>query len=308
VQRALSLFDAAGFVYERKLQEVVFEIQSRYFAHEAALSKERAAEAMLEYAKTAAQTVEMEVRNGLSAMPELLKARKAVLDAQYEVEAARALTRNTLGGLCVSVGLPANTRLVLVKSELPATSKDFRENSDNLIEAALASRPDLAARAAEVRAKEAASHRAEADFFPEVKLEGNYAYSAFRYDAEMGRDKGTNAAGINGYGGFLTAKWDLFDGFERVERVRKSRDEERAALEELENARLQATRDVWTSYHDTLSAARRVDFAEGFVASAQETLSATEAAYQTGLSQVSELTAAAANLAAARVLSRKRRG
>ena len=43
VSRAVALFDAAGFVYERKLQEIVFEIRSRYFTHEAALWKERAA-------------------------------------------------------------------------------------------------------------------------------------------------------------------------------------------------------------------------------------------------------------------------
>jgi outer membrane protein TolC len=49
-----------------------------------------------------------------------------------------------------------------------------------------------------------------------------------------------------------------------------------------------------------LSAARRVDFAEGFVASAQENLNATEAAYKAGLSQVSELTEAAGQLATAR--------
>jgi outer membrane protein TolC len=300
VSRAVALFDAAGFVFERKLQEVVFEIQSRYFAHEAALWKERAAASLLEFAKTAAQTVEMEAQNGLSARPELLRARKNVLDAQYELEAARALVRNTLGELCVAVGIAANSRLTLAANDLPVSSGDLRANADKLIETALTSRPDLAARAADVRASEAASHRAEADFFPEVKLEGNYAYSAFRYEAETGKDKGTNAAGINGYGGFITAKWDIFDGFERVEKVRKRREEEKAAREEFESSRLAATRDVWTSYHDMLSAARRVDFAEGFVASAQENLNATEAAYKAGLSQISELTEAAGQLAAAR--------
>ncbi|NDG70779.1 MAG: TolC family protein [Proteobacteria bacterium] len=279
VSRAVALFDASGFVYERKLQEVVFEIQSRYFTHEAALWKERAAASLLEFARTADQTIEMEVRNGLSARPELLRARKNVLDAQYELEAARTLVRNTLGELCIAVGIPANSRLTLASNDLPTSSGDLRESAGKLIESALTSRPDLAARAADV---------------------GNYAYSAFQYAAETGKDKGTNAAGINGYGGFITAKWDLFDGFERVERVRKRRDEERAAKEELEDSRLAATRDVWTSYHDTLSAARRVDFAEGFVASAQENLNATEAAYKAGLSQISELTEAAGQLAAAR--------
>jgi outer membrane protein TolC len=49
-----------------------------------------------------------------------------------------------------------------------------------------------------------------------------------------------------------------------------------------------------------LSAARRVDFAEAFVASAQENFSAIEAASRTGLSQVAEVAEAAAQLAHAR--------
>jgi outer membrane protein len=70
--------------------------------------------------------------------------------------------------------------------------------------------------------------------------------------------------------------------------------------ENLDAARLDASRDVWTTYHDSLSAARRVDFTEAFVASAQENFSAIEAASQTGLSQVAEVAEAAAQLAQAR--------
>jgi len=166
-----------------------------------------------------------------------------------------------------------------------------------LIRRALEARPDLAARAEEVRASIAATDRAAADFFPEVRLEGNYGYSAFQYASETGPKSGSNAAGINGYGAFLTVKWDLFDGLERVERARKRAYEEKAVKENLEAARLDASRDVWTYYHNMLSAARRVDFAEAFVASAQENFSAIETASQSGLSEVAE---AAAQLAQAR--------
>jgi outer membrane protein TolC len=80
----------------------------------------------------------------------------------------------------------------------------------------------------------------------------------------------SNAAGINGYGAFLNVEWDLFDGFERVERLRKKSAEEQAARENLVAAWLDASRDVWTTCHDTLSVARRVASAEAFVASEQE--------------------------------------
>lgn len=300
VSRAVALFEASGLLFDRKVQEVIFAVQSRYFAHEAALTKESAAVAMLEAAGTAMETTRLEVDNGLSARPELLRAKRNLMDAEYELAAAQALTRNTLGELCIAVGLSANAPVKLSAQSSPATSALLREDVGDMIQKALAIRPDLAAKAEEVRASEAATRRAGADFLPEVRLEGNYAYSAFQYDSETGPKSNANAAGINGYGAFLNVKWDLFDGFERVERLRKRSAEEQAARENLTAARLDASRDVWTSYHDTLSAARRVDSAESFVASAQENFSAIEAATRAGLSQVSELADAAGILAGAR--------
>lgn len=300
VSRAVALFEASGLLFDRKVQEVVFSVQSRYFAHEAALSKESAAAAMLESARTAMETTRLEVENGLSAKPELLRARRTLMNAEYELAAARALSRNTLGELCVAVGLPANAPVKLSAKTPPATTASLREDVGGLIQKALAIRPDLAAKAEEVRASEAATRRAGADFLPEVRLKGNYAYSAFQYDSETGPKSNANAAGVNGYGAFLNVEWNLFDGFERVERLRKKSAEEQAARENLAAARLDASRDVWTTYHDTLSASRRVDSAEAFVASAQENFSAIEVSSRTGLSQVAELAEAAGLLAEAR--------
>ena len=300
VSRAIFLFDAAGLLFERKVQEVVFDIQSRYFAHESALWKEQAATAMLEFARTALETVEIESRTGLAAVPDLLRARKNLLDAQYELENARALSRNTLGELLIAAGLPANAPLRLAKNELPASTSALRADATELIQAAFESRPDLAARAAEVRAAESAVDRASADFLPKVRLEGNYAYSAFQYDSQTGPNQRDNVGGVNGFAGFLAVDWDIFDGFERVENLRKRRAEELAAREELESKRLATSRDVWVSYHDTLSASRRVEFAEGYVASAQENFQAVETAYQAGLAPVAEYADSAGQLALAR--------
>jgi outer membrane protein TolC len=142
--------------------------------------------------------------------------------------------------------------------------------------------------------------RASADFLPKVRLEGNYAYSAFQYDSQTGPNQRDNTGGVNGFAGFLAVDWDIFDGFERVENLRKRRAEELAAREELESKRLATSRDVWVSYHDTLSASRRVEFAEGYVASAQENFQAVETAYQAGLAPVAEYADSAGQLALAR--------
>lgn len=300
VRRTLAALDAAGLIYERKLQKVVFDVQRTYFAHEAALRHQEAATALVEAARMAEETVKKEVCTGLSATPELLTAQKNLLAANYELESAAALVRTTLGDLCVAAGLPANSRLSLSDSHLPASTLSLRESAGKLIESALATRPDLAARAADVREREASTLRARADFLPEVRLEGKYACSAFEYDARAGKVHGSYAEDLNGYGAFLVAKWDLFDGFERVSRLKKKKAEEQASREDLEQTRLDATRDVWTAYQDNLSAAARVNYAEGFVASAGESFEAARTAYENGLATVAEFSDAAGQLALAR--------
>ena len=300
VQRTLAAFDAAGLTYERKLQRVAFDIQRRYFAHEASICRQESARALVAAASTAADTVQKEGASGLSAAPERLAAQKNLLEAESELASAGALVRTTLGDLCVAVGLPANAPLMLARSDLPASTAGLREKAGKLIETALAARPDLAARAADVRSREAATRRARADFLPEIRLEGKYAYSALAYDARADKTQGSYSEGINGYGAFLVAKWDLFDGFERAEKLRKTKAEELAAREDLGQARLDASQDVWAACQDSLSAASRVGAAEGLVASAQENFDAARAAYESGLSSVAEFSGAAGQLALSR--------
>lgn len=300
VQRTVAIFDAAGLAYERKMQETVFAVQRHFFAHEAALWRRKASEAALQSALTLAATVDQEVKNGLSATPELMKARKRVLESRYDEESARTAVRVTLGDLCVAAGLNANEPLLVSQSDAPASTKELRGEVDRLIARSLSSRPDLAAKAAEVRASEAATRRATADFYPLVRLETSYAYSQFGYQANDEGSGGLYQEGLNGYGAFLVASWDIFDGYERVSRQTRRRQEEKAARAKLDEARLHATRDVWSAYSENLSAARRVDYAEAFVASANESFDSIRTALNSGLTDINELAEAECQLALAR--------
>jgi Outer membrane protein len=51
--------------------------------------------------------------------------------------------------------------------------------------------------------------------------------------------------------------WDLFDGFERVQKVKKRLAEEEAARAELEIQRLDTILDVWSSYYTVLTSSGR---------------------------------------------------
>jgi outer membrane protein len=94
--------------------------------------------------------------------------------------------------------------------------------------------------------------------------------------------------------------WDLFDGFQRVERVKKRQAEESEARANAESTRLQTTQDVWTSYNDSLKAGKRVAYADSLVVSAEENFQSVQAAFQNGLANITDLISNQSALAAAR--------
>jgi outer membrane protein len=94
--------------------------------------------------------------------------------------------------------------------------------------------------------------------------------------------------------------WDLFDGFQRVERVKKRQAEESEARASAEATKLETSRDVWTAYNDSLRANKRVSFADSLVVSAEENFKSVESAFQNGLANITDLISNQSALAAAR--------
>jgi outer membrane protein TolC len=92
----------------------------------------------------------------------------------------------------------------------------------------------------------------------------------------------------------------LFDGFERVEKVKRRLAEEEAARAELEIQRLDTILDVWSSYYAVITSRRRVQFAQAALSSSQENFDASKAFFEDGLATITELVSAQNELAAAR--------
>ena len=170
---------------------------------------------------------------------------------------------------------------------------------DQLIDTALINRPDLAARNADISASHAATERAKADFLPKLSLQGSYTSQNYNYNANLAGVSGSFNGSYNAVGGFAVLSWELFDGFERVSKVKKRQAEEAEARSDAENTRLETTRDVWISYNDTLKARKAVDYTESQITSATENFNAAQAAFQNGLATITDLISAQNNLATA---------
>ena len=301
VRRTVALLEGANLTFSRRVQTTVFAVQQSYFAHTAALSQREATKANLEFTRTLLSMVEAQVANGLGTKPELDGARKTFSQAEFDLAAADRNVEVTLGNLRVATGLEANAPLkVTLESKDKGPLEGLSGKVDQLIDTAVANRPDLAARVADIQASRAATERAKADFLPKVSLQGAWNNESYGYKGQQNGVNGSFNGTYNNAGGFAVMSWDLFDGFERLERVKKRQAQESEARANAEATRLETTRDVWTSYNDSLKARKRVTYALSLVTSANENFNAAQAAFQNGLATITELISSQSALAAAR--------
>jgi outer membrane protein TolC len=288
---------AANFAFNRRLQDVVFSVERAYYLLDAAYGLERAAVRNLELARTVLAAVTQRLDVGLATRPELLLARQVETRAVYDLENAKVAVKNAEAELALTLGIPANRPIAIESLQDRATPKELGEAVDSLIDTALAQRPDLAARVAELRAADAAVAAAKAQFFPTVGFRGQYGQQVWDYTAGSSHRFFSNEPS---YGTYFTFNWDLFTGFDRLNAVREAEATSQAARSELAASELGAIAEVWRAYYDYRAAARKVEFADALLAASQEAYDANLKTYEVGLSDIVELLTAERDLATAR--------
>jgi outer membrane protein TolC len=300
LRNTIALLEAANFDFNRKIQTTIFSLQQSYFSHTAAIAQEEAAAANLTLSRSLCDMVTAQKQSGLATAPDLLAAIKTLSRAELDLSTAQRNVTVTLGALRTIAGLPANAPLKVAPPSGNTHLDTISEKVDQLIERAIANRPDLAAKTSNIRAAQAATDRAKSDFLPKLSLQGTYNNDSFGFYARQGGTSGTYYGNYNEVGAFAVLSWDLFDGFERVEKVKKRQAEESQARADAQATLLETTRDVWTAYNDSLKARKQVTYATSLQNSAKEDFDSLQAAFQNGLATITDLLSSQSALANAR--------
>ena len=290
---------AANFAFNRKMQDVVFAAQRAYFALDAAKGMQRAAEKNLELARSVREAAEERAALGLATQPDVLLTRQVDAKAVYDLENARVLVSDAQAALALALGVPANAPLEIADLESQPLPRNLSVAVDDVIDAALQQRPDLAARMAQIRAGEAAVEKARADFLPTIGFSGSYGEDIWRYRIN-GAPRDDVASPDYAY--MFNFDWDLFKGFDRVNAVREAEAERDAARAELANLQLEATAAVWKAYFNYRAARKKLDYAESLLRASQDAYDANREGYGLGLNTIVELLTGERDLANARYL------
>ncbi len=277
-------------------QKVVFEVTRDFYALGNARQQVAVARSSLAAARTVEQAAKARLDNGLAIKPEYLEARQQTAQGEFELEAAIGAESDAQVALVESLGVRPTTQVQVADYADQPLPPAPERSADQLIDLALSQRPDLVIKLANLRAMEAEVRAARADFLPKVAVSGNVG------DATLNTSIGGSAF-FGGqhtiYGAAVTVDVPLFDGAERLNKLRIAEAGLRSAQSELSQAQDAAVREVWKAYIDFKTALREQDAATRLVAAAQNASDAVVASYRNGLSTYVEVANAERDLTSA---------
>ena len=278
-------------------QKIVFAVTKSFYDYNTARQKVEVAESALQAAQTVGEATQARFDHGLATKPNVLQAEQQTAQATYDLEAARGDLSDAQVALVDSLGILPSTQLQVATVEEKHFAEDPDESLDDLIDRALSQRPDLVARLANLRARQAEVRKVRSEYYPKLSLEGSVGWQKIDVKAF---DDPTFGNSKPGYGIGVAIDWPLFEGFLRRNKMKIAESELRAAESELTDTRDAAVREVWKAYTDLKTALHKQATADKLLDAAQSAFDASLEAFRNGLGTYVDTANAQRNVAAAR--------
>jgi outer membrane protein TolC len=288
---------AANFAFNDTHRRLIFHVEQAYYRLLNATGQEEAARASLLNAQTLQQAAEDRLKNGLATLPDVLEARSATAQAEYDLEAVLGTKEIARGDLATALGTSATATIhVQPLSELRIPGS-IGGTVDHAIDRAFEKRPDLMQQLAQVRSANASIKEARAAYYPTLNINATPSAQSL-YGLQQTLPWG-HTAGLDG-GLTLSLSWTVFDGGARRNRLAQAE-----ANSHAEQARVSATRDqitdeIWTAYSNLKTALRQRQSAVALLEAGNQSYAAELESYKYGVRSFLDVTAAQRTLAQAR--------
>jgi outer membrane protein len=248
-------------------------------------------------AEAVQQAAEERLRNGLATLPDVLEARSATAQSQYDLQAVLGAELTARGDLATALGAPAATMIHVEPLREVPTPESIGETVEQVTNRALDARPDLQAEVAGTRVAEAQRKEARAAYYPSLSFKANPTASSL-YIQQQTLPWG-HTADLTG-GMFLSLHWSVFDGGARRNRLMQAEADIRRAEAQVNAARDEIEDEVWTAYSNLITAFRQREAATALLTSATQSYAAALESYNFGVRNLLDVTAAQKLLAQAR--------
>ena len=235
-------------------QRLIYLVSRDYFALGAARGRLRVAEQALKTALVVEDASTQRRGRGLSTTVELAQSQRQTAQARFSLTQATGAEHAAYAALIASIGIAPKNRLEVRDSSELALPSAPSGDVDQLVQDALANRPDIIAALGKVRAAEAELKGARATYYPTLGLETQVYQNVGGLSTQGSPYYSVNEPGANV---LLKLSLPLYDGGARDARVAVARSQIEAARDAVDRAKVSAVRQVTDAY-DQL----RTSFAE----------------------------------------------
>jgi outer membrane protein TolC len=288
---------SANFAFNDTHRTVINQVQQAYYRLLSAIGQEDAAQASLSNAQSVQEAAEERLNNGLATLPDVLEARSATAQAEYDLQAVLGAEEIARGDLATAVGTSASVAIKVQPLDQLPTPDSISETVEQAINRAFAQRPDLMQQASEIRTANATLKEARAAYYPSLSLNVSPAVPSL-YGIQRPSDW-SHTADLTGSVSF-NLKWTVFDGGARKGRATQAQADIHAAEAQTNLKRNQVADEVWTANSNLNTAFRQHRTAIALVEAASQSYNAALESYKYGLRNLLDVTAAQRSLAQAR--------
>jgi outer membrane protein len=288
---------AANFGFNDTHRNVIYKVQQAYYRLLNSMGQEDAARASLSNAQAVQEAAEDRLENGLATLPDVLEARSATAQAEYDLQAVLGAEEIARGDLATAVGTSATALIHVQPLEQVPTPESVGDTVDEAINRALEQRPDLLQQVAEIRNANARVKEARAAYYPNLTL--NVSPNLQSLYGLQQQFPWAHMADVAG-GVSFNLRWTVFDGGARKNKLAESLASVHAAEAQVEVAHDQIADQVWTAYSNLNTAFRQRKAAIALLEAATQSYAAALESYNYGVRSLLDVTAAQRTLAQAR--------
>ena len=263
--------------FERTRQKIILDVIKAYYDALKAKAFVETAQLALKDARRHLKDVETYYKAGLVVRSDYLQAKVFEKEMEKNLVKAKANYEVAKRALLLTMGLPPN-REIEIDGDL--AFKDYSFSLDELIQTALASRPELKEVKARVEQARQLKKLAMTDFLPQFSAFGEYFYAS--NTAFLDRENTSWTVGFQ-------MNINLFSGGIRFKEIEKAKTVKSRTLEMKEQVKKGIMFEVSRAYYFLLEAKKRIELAESSRKSAEEALRIVEKRYKNGISTITEL-------------------
>ncbi len=285
------------FAFNNTHRKIIYQVAQAYYRLLNATGQEDAARASLTNAQTAQQAAEDRLKQGLATLPDVLEARSATAQAQYDLQAVLGAEVNAKGDLATALGSRPTVAIQVQPIDQLPIPESIVDSVDEAMDRAFEQRPDLMQQVAEIRRANAGVKEARAAYYPNLTLSASPSVQSL-YLAQQTLPWGHTADLTGGLS--LNLSWTVFDGGARKNNLARAEANVRAAEAQVNASRDQIEDEVWTAYSNVKTALRQRQAATALLEAASQSYDAALESYNYGVRSFLDVTAAQRALAQAR--------